>query len=475
MNKDLKNHLFHITETYKTNFSDKFCDIKAITPAGSNRKYFRITAEKNTVIAVYSENIAENETFLYYTSVFRELNLNVPKIYYVNESKTIYFVEDFGDELLLNIVEQRCDKEKFSDDLMDLYKKSISALAKMQILSGEEIDFSKSFSGEEFGKQAILMDLSYFKYYFLNVSGITYSENKLQNDFEKFANYLCRYENKYFMFRDFQARNIIIKNNEAYFIDYQGGRKGFLQYDLASLLYQAKAKIPNNVKEILLQHYIDEVRKYIDINKSEFIEEYYYLVYLRILQTLGAYGFRGLIEKRTHFVESIPYALANLKDLCQKNPVLEEYCELWKVLSALVNLTKYNRIEYTRLTVTVTSFSFKKGYPEDKTQNGGGFVFDCRGISNPGRFEKFKTQTGKDAEVIAYFKENSNIDEFVENAIHIVKPSIEDYLNRNFNSLCVSFGCTGGQHRSVYCAEKFAKDLLQNFKNIDIFVNHREQ
>ena len=446
--------------------------LEKITQAGSDRSYYRFVVEGHSYLGVYSENIAENETFLYYTSVFLELELNVPEVYYISPNKEVYFIEDFGDQLLLDVVAAK--KHKFDKSLINLYKKSISQLAKMQISAAGYIDFSKAYHISKFDKESILLDLNYFKYYFLKPSGIRFNEKKLQEDFESFAQLLSDTGDKFFMLRDFQARNILIKDGNPYFIDYQGGRKGAIQYDLASLLFQAKAQVPEEVKQELLYYYIEEINTYISVDKEKFIQQYYFYVYLRVLQVLGAYGLRGIIEKKAHSLESIPYALKNLRDLLADKPLLSVYTELSRVMYEVSESKTFDSVKYSEFTVNVCSFSYKKGLPEDKSGNGGGFVFDCRGIHNPGRYPEYKQLIGRDQSVIDFFKENSEIDTFVENAIQSIKPTVENYIERNFNSLMISFGCTGGRHRSVYCADQVAKYLKENY-SITVRLTHREQ
>lgn len=447
--------------------------IELITQAGSPRKYYRFYKNSDTILGVYSNNIPETETFLYFSEVFDSLEMNVPKIYFVSANKNCYFIEDFGDDLLLNIVEKEKRENGFSKRLIELYKKALSALARMQVTAAGYLDFSKSYSISEFDSQAISFDLNYFKYYFLNQTGINYDEKKLQDDFDSFANSLSSEGWKFFMFRDFQARNIIVKNGEPFFIDYQGGRKGAPEYDVASLLYQAKAAIPEKIKKDLLDYYFDQLSTYVNVDKQNFYNRYYSFVYLRIMQTLGAYGLRGLIENKQHFLDSIPFAISNLANLTKTNPVLSSYFELSRILDQVSMLTGFEKTIYSEFTINVFSFSYKKGIPKDKSGNGGGFVFDCRGIHNPGRYPEYKTKTGLDKEVIEFFKQSSEIDTFTENAIAIVKPTIENYIERGFNSLMIGFGCTGGQHRSVYCAEKITKFIRENYK-VSVNLEHRE-
>lgn len=471
--KNMDRHFDLLLTNYKRFYNTEPLRYKALTQAGSNRNYYRFFDNSGTVIGVYSENVAETETFLYYSEVFAKLNLNIPNIYHVSEDKKCYFIQDFGDQSLLSIVEKETKESGFNDHIIELYKKSISALVEIQIKPDSLIDFSKAYSIGEFDKQSILFDLNYFKYYFLNVSGVSYDEKLLAEDFEGLADFLDRTGDKHFMFRDFQGRNILIKDDKPYFIDYQGGRRGAIHYDLASLLYQAKAKVPENIKTDLLDYYLKEVSKYLVTDKVKFTEQFYYYSYLRVLQTLGAYGRRGLIEKKAHFLESIPFAINNLKLLLENQPVLYKYKELNRVLLELVKSKQFDLKKYDSFTINVMSFSYKKGLPNDPTGNGGGFIFDCRGILNPGRFPEYKSLTGRDREVIAFFENNTDIDIFIKDIIKLITPTIENYIDRNFNSLMLCFGCTGGQHRSVYCAENVFEYLKKNY-NINLVLTHRE-
>lgn len=448
--------------------------IKTITQAGSPRKYFRFTKNDNSVLGVYSENIEETETFLYYSDVFEKSGLNTPAVYKVSADKQCYFIQDFGDDLLLGLLEKEPVETRYSGKIADVYKKSLAALVKLQVVGASQIDYNKAYQINDFNEQAILFDLNYFKYYFLNRSGVTYNEKMLQDDFDNFAKSLADEGPKLFMFRDFQARNIVVKDNEPYFIDYQGGRRGAPEYDAVSLLYQAKAALPENFRNELRDFFFSELNKCIRLEYKDFCDRFYKYVYLRVMQTLGAYGLRGLIENKQHFVESIPFALRNLSELLKLHAFSYDYPELLRVLRLLAGSSLFENKVFDVFTVQVFSFSFKKGIPNDSTGNGGGFVFDCRGIHNPGRYAEYKTKTGKDQEVIDFFKANSDIDIFFENAVNVVKPTIENYIERGFNSLMISFGCTGGQHRSVYCAEAMAKYIGENYA-ANVVLVHREQ
>ncbi len=460
-----------LTEFYKETYKIIPDSIQPISQAGSPRSYFRFFNNKSSILGVYTENIAETETFLYYSEVFSKLKLNTPEVYAVSEDKTCYFIEDFGDDLLLDLLLKRKTEDFIPREIKDLYKKSLSALINMQVKASESIDFEKAYSIKEFNAQSIIFDLNYFKYYFLNPCGISYNEKKLQDDFEEFASQLEQTNLKLFMFRDFQARNILVKNNEVYFIDYQGGRLGAPEYDLVSLLYQAKAELSEDAKLELKDYYFSNLSKHFTINKKDFDASFFRYAYLRVLQTFGAYGLRGLIEKKQHFLDSIVFAIKNLNSLLNLHSLGDGLFELKRILKELGQTNKFEKLIFDEFTVQVCSFSFKKGFPDDKSGNGGGFVFDCRGIHNPGRYPEYRSQTGKDKAVIEFFKTKTDIDDFVEKAKLTVNSTILNYKERGFNSLMINFGCTGGRHRSVYCAEAMAKYIKEEFE-VSVVLNH---
>ncbi len=450
-----------------------------IPMSGGDRRYFRLKTATNSYIACYNNNIKENETFFYFTNHFRRYQVPLPKVISINEAKDIYLLQDLGTDSLLDVLEQKGHTE----EVKGLFKKSLHQLAKMQILGGESLDYSHCLTAKEFGKQAILSDLLYFKYYFVDTLKIPYDKQQLIEDFEDLSTYLTKTEYKFFMFRDFQSRNIIIKDSEVNFIDYQGGMKGALQYDVASLLWQAKAELSDSWKTELLQYYIGCINEHLPnkVNEEVFINQYNGYVLIRLLQVLGAYGFRGLFERKAHFLSSIPLALKNLKWFIENKKVGIICPALEKILSYITTeetIAKFETIkanEQTPLLVKVKSFSYKKsGIPKDETENGGGFVFDCRGILNPGRFDDYKPLTGRDKEVQDFLEQRTLMPDFLNNIYNIVDISIEDYIKRGFESLAINFGCTGGQHRSVYAAEQVARHLRNKYK-VKIELEHIEQ
>jgi len=443
--------------------------IDKLPQAGSDRQYYRIKTEGNCYIATVGKNIKENKTFIYFSRVFTKLRLTTPQVYAVSEDQSTYIQQDFGTQSLLDVV----DAKGLTDEVFKLYQKSLKQLAALQVKAQKEVDFSRCLTNSEFGKEAILADLLYFKYYFLDTLAKPYDKQKLLNDFNKLSDFLTGSAYQTFMFRDFQGRNIMIgASDEVNFIDYQGGMKGAPQYDAASLLWQARANLPDAWKEKLLTDFIGyfENETGEKVNADLFKKQYYGFVLIRLLQVLGAYGFRGLFERKAHFLTSIPLALKNLNEfLSNHNPGIE-LSELDKVLQICISneiigqFTPFQATDETPLLVTINSFSYKKGIPSDSSENGGGFVFDMRGILNPGRFIEYKTLSGLDKPVKDFLEQQTQMPVFINSVFTLIDISVTDYLKRGFASLMINFGCTGGQHRSVYAAEALARHLKNKFK-----------
>jgi aminoglycoside/choline kinase family phosphotransferase len=460
--------------------------VDLLPQSGSERRYFRLHAaepegsdKNNSVIGTYGANSKENETFIYFSNHFREKSLAVPEILAVSEDGFFYLQEDFGDISLLYHLESK----GFTDEVYELFKKSLESLAKLQVNGDEGLDYNQCLTNKEFGKQAIMADLLYFKYYFLDALRKPYDKQKLIDDFEALSNYLTHTEYKYFMFRDFQSRNIMVTDdNEIHFIDYQGGMKGAPQYDVASMLWQARANLPDAWKENLLDDYLNSFEITIGqpIDRNVFRSQYNGFVLIRLLQVLGAYGFRGLFERKAQFLTSIPLALKNLKEFFyHQNPGIS-VPEFKKVLDIclsdeiILQFTPTLATEKTPLLIKIRSFSYRKEIPADNSGNGGGFVFDCRGILNPGRIDSMKTQTGRDKEVKDFLEQQTKMPEFLNSIFDIVDITVEEYIKRDFESLMISFGCTGGQHRSVYAADAMARHLKNKFK-VKFELLHIEQ
>ena len=436
--------------------------------SGSNRHYYRLTDNNNqSVLAVYNTDVAENRTYITYTQTFANAGVNVPKVFDHDESLQYYLVEDIGNEQLYNLVTKA--EGNLNAELISLYSNVLADLAKMQIVAGKNIDYTLCIGSPVFDQKAVEWDLNYFKYCYLKLAHINFDEQKLETDFETIKNAIANIDNQYFMYRDFQSRNIMLKDGNPYYIDFQGGKRGPLMYDVASLLYQAKAKLSEEIRNLLFDKYIESAKKLIDIDKAKLYKEFKIFALIRTLQVLGAYGYRGYYEHKKHFIESIPFALKNLKNLLALNLLpLPHLCEI----ANAIEITEPEADSYNGLTITVVSFSYKKGIPTDP-ENGGGFVFDCRGQHNPGRYDEYKMLTGLDKPVIDFLQKHSTIDTFLQQAIDLVAPTIEKYIERDFTKLMVCFGCTGGQHRSVYCAQNFA-DKIKTKYNVRIKLIHRE-
>lgn len=451
--------------------------IDKLPQAGSDRHYFRIHTPGKNYIATYGTNLKENETFIYFSDQFATQQLPTSHILYVSDDKSCYIQEDFGNDCLLD----KLQEHGFTTEVYELYKESLAQLALLQVKGHEVIDYSKCLTNAEFGKQAIMADLLYFKYYFLDALAKPYDKQKLIDDFEALSNYLSHTEYKYFMFRDFQSRNIMISDDEnVHFIDYQGGMNGAPQYDVASLLWQAKANLPDDWKNYLLEDYMNAFEKVVDkpLDRDIFSSQYHGYVLIRLLQVLGAYGFRGLFERKAHFLTSIPLALKNLKWFVENQSLGIVVPEFKKVLGYCISdeviqqFTPIQATEETPLLVSINSFSFiKTGYPKDETKNGGGFVFDMRGLLNPGRYEEYKYLSGLDKPVKDFLEQQTKMPEFLNSVYSIIDISVEDYIKRGFENLVINLGCTGGQHRSVYAAEAIARHLKNKFK-VKIVLEH---
>ena len=483
---DIQNILAELTRS----IGESPNEILPIAESGSARKYYRIITDKRSLIGTYSNNIEENEAFLTFSKHFHDLGLNVPEVFAVNEERTCYLQSDFGDDNLFAHVQKALIANSgpstssgtlasYSENVIELYKKALSHLVKLQVLGHQGLDYSKAYPTERFDRQAIIDDLNYFKYYFVKPhEEIDFNETRLGKDFEAFADFVSQAPCDFFMYRDFQSRNIMVKDGELYFIDFQGGRKGPLNYDVVSLLYQVKAQIPQAVRDELVEYYKAELSQYLSPEAVKFDIYQPYFVYLRLMQVLGAYGFRGLIQKKSHFIESIPYALHEIEALSKATP-LTAYPELQSVISQLNKLdAKYAALiapPAGKLTVTINSFSFRKGYPADFSGNSGGFVFDCRALPNPGREPEFKTKTGRDWEVIDYLMAKPPVHVFLDHVKGIVSQSVDNYIERHFSNLMISFGCTGGQHRSVFFAQTIYDWLKATYPDIHIKLNHIER
>ncbi len=467
---DYKKELIRLFEKWA---GEKIIACSPMPLSGSSREYFRIKSESKTAIGAYNSDKRENRAFLYLSNHFKKYKLSVPEIFSAKTSSNIYLQEDLGNDTLFSILEKHDEKNRFDPSIISLYKKVLAELPRFQIQASKKLDYKICYPRAKFDRQSMMWDLNYFKYNFLKPSNILFDEQKLEDDYHAFTNFLLSAHYKYFMYRDFNSRNVMIVNDQPYFIDYQGGRKGALQYDVASLLFDSKANIPFDLREELLDHYLSEAKKITVLDRREFLKYYNGYVLIRLMQMFGAYGYRGFFESKTHFLRSIPFAQNNLKWLMENHKTKIKLPEMFQVLEQIVEsdaLKKYDWPKHLNgLTVSINSFSYRKRLPQDLSGNGGGFVFDCRALPNPGRYEQYKTLTGKDKPVRDFLEAQAETNKFLEDVYSLVDESIKNYLQRGFTDLMINFGCTGGQHRSVYCAEQTERHIKNNFEiNINL-------
>jgi aminoglycoside/choline kinase family phosphotransferase len=462
-----------IKQFAERHITGEIANIIPLQQAGSDRIYYRIETNNQSYICCYSLHIAESKQFINFTNHFKEIGILVPNVIATNEDCSMYLLDDLGPTCLLDIVLQ----EGESNRVRSLYQQCIIQLVELQMQA--KVDFDETLASTSFDKTQILADLNYFKYYFLDLQKISYNKVALTKEFDNLSSALASISPTQFMYRDFQARNIMVKNDEVYFIDYQGGMQGPSQYDVASLLWQAKANFSSTFKNEMLDFYINTYAKHKEIDENKCREDFSKLVLIRLLQVLGAYGLRGTIEGKKHFLTSIPQGLENIGTWMQLY-TLQEYPCILSILHTLSSNTfkqKFmivEKVEKEGLEIKVQSFSYKKGMPVDNTDNGGGFVFDCRGILNPGRFEEHKKQTGRDKPVMDFLEQKTKMPEFLETVKQLISISIDDYIARGFKNLMISFGCTGGQHRSVYSTDAIAAFIKEKYK-LEPTVYHIEQ
>ena len=455
-------------------------EVSAIKGSASNRQYFRLADGEYSCIGAIGTDADENKAFLTLARHFKSAGLPVPELYAVSEDGMAYIQEDLGDTILYSMLVD-AGKTCTQDEVEEMFCKTVALLPKFQFEGGRGLDWSVCYPEPSFSRRMVMFDLNYFKYCFLKPSGLEFNEVRLQQEFEKLADDLMggsdvqEYMGDTFLYRDFQSRNIMIRDGQPYFIDFQGGRRGPVYYDLASFVWQPRAGFSNRFRHKLVDVYMSAASAYMAVERAEFDKTLDRFILFRLLQLLGCYGFRGLVENKAAFMTSIPLTMNLLRE--QLTRCDWPYPYLVDVLQRLTQLKKFHTFatDDGRLTVKVSSFSYHKGLPLDLSGNGGGYVFDCRSIHNPGRYEPYKKLTGRDEPVIKFLEEDGEVFQFLEHVYGVVDPHVETYSRRGFNSLMVSFGCTGGQHRSVYCAESLASHLRSKYPDINIVLSHREQ
>lgn len=476
-----KQYFNELTKLFETWSEEKALTFEQLPQSGSYREYYRISGPSKKAIGTYNTDLKENIAFITFSKHFSEKGIPAPSIYAVGSGRT-YLISDLGDTTLFNLLKERRKKTKvFPGTAIELYKKALELLPRLQITASSGLNYDVCYPRQAFDRQSMMWDLNYFKYYFLKLARISFDEQLLENDYSNLCDFLLKADHDYFLYRDFQSRNIMISENQLYFIDYQGGRKGALQYDVASLLYDSKANIPQEIKNLLLQHYLKSLHNYLDYEEEEFLRYYHGFALIRLMQAMGAYGFRGFYERKTEFLQSIPYALKQMKVLIEKYDLPIELPHLYDTLQRMLEskqLKKYTQElkSASPLNVDITSFAYKYGIPKNQHDHGGGFVFDCRFLTNPGRYDQYKNLTGKDRQVIEFLQTEGETDSFLHATYEILDQAIEKFLSRGFTDMQVSFGCTGGQHRSVYCAENLNYYLIDKYGGQVIpALNHREK
>lgn len=486
--------------------------VERLAEQGSNRTYYRLADEDGrTVIGVIGTSRDEDHAFVYLSRHFTRRQLPVPQILAVSDDELCYLQTDLGERSLFDAI--RGGREaggRYNQEEKQLLVNTIRELPNMQLRGARGLDWSNCYPQPEFDQESVLFDLNYFKYCFLKATELDFHELKLEANFRLFAKDLTSESMDCFLYRDFQARNVMLDAaGHPYFIDFQGGRKGPFYYDLASFLWQASAHYSFKLRRELVYEYYESLKNYTEVpSKRHFVQRLSLFVLFRTLQVLGAYGFRGYFERKKHFIDSIPPAIQNLRDLLKLGERAFPYPYMLDMLRRLTELPQLARIEQPALNRTdglkiadtniyfahpqdgpatfskydgkgplkvhVFSFSYRKGIPEDPSGNGGGYVFDCRSTHNPGRYEPYKKLTGLDEPVIRFLEDDGEILEFLQSVYRLADHHVARYMQRGFTSLQFCFGCTGGQHRSVYSAQHLAEHINRKF-GVEVEIIHREQ
>lgn len=519
-----------LLDLYQAHFGRRPEAIVDLRADGSNRSLYRLIGPDGaSVIGVWGPDADENRAFVSFSRSLRGINLPVPEIHAVDEHAGIYIEEDLGDTTLFAALTAIRADENFPERITTIYRDVVRLLPRVQVEGGRVIDYSLAYPCTEFDRQSMMWDLNYFKYHFMKLARIPFNEARLERDFNHLCDVLLQADRSNFLYRDFQSRNIMLREGVPWLIDYQGGRRGALHYDIASLLYDAKADIPDELRDQLLGEYLDALGQYVQVDHEQFTELYRCFVLIRIMQAMGAYGYRGFFEGKPHFLASVPYAIANIEKLLKRGLPLE-MPELRIVLERIahsnlreqvgengtgeIGLARHDHDNVKQsaaasatslmnghvgppsssqaipaksdepkkdaegagvLAVTITSFSYRRGYPAETSAHGGGFVFDCRALHNPGRYEPYKALCGRDTDVVEFLEREEKVGEFWNNVRGLVNNAVDNYLERGFSNLSIAFGCTGGQHRSVYFAERLARYLRERYPQVDVTLAHREE
>jgi aminoglycoside/choline kinase family phosphotransferase len=469
----------HMLRLYQDVFGAEPAHVLAVPADGSARSYHRLVgSDGQTVIGAVGPEPEENRAFWSYSQAFRGIGLNVPELFAIDREAGVWLMEDLGDTTLFSALDAAREEfgERFPSEILARYRRVVEVLPRFQVEGHRVVDYSVAYPRGAFDRQSILWDLNYFKYHFLKLAHVPFREAPLERDFQALIDFLLEADTDHFLYRDFQSRNIMLRDGEPWFIDYQGGRRGALQYDVASLLYDAKADLPDSARAELLDHYLDALGELVDLDRDAFVARYPGYVLVRILQAMGAYGYRGFFEQKVRFLKSVPYAAKNIAGILERGLPLE-LPEVEAVFRRIVDRWSGDSDSPARtdgLHVNIHSFSYRRGYPDDESGHGGGFVFDCRALPNPGRQARYEALTGLDSDVASFIERLPEASRFWEGVRSMTDAQIESYLARRFWSLSIAFGCTGGQHRSVYFAERTAAHLRERFPDVTVSVVHRE-
>ena len=469
-----------IVRLFEQRFGAPPQSILEVAGDGSQRRYFRLVGDDlTTAVGAIGPDADENRAFFAFTDAFRSIGLPVPELYGRNDAAHVWLLEDLGDTTLFSALSTAREAEGglFPDSIRPVYERVVELLPHFQVEGGRVVDYGAAYPRAAFDRQSILWDLNYFKYHFLKLAHVPFNEQRLENDFQKLADFLLEADTGHFLYRDFQSRNIMLRDDGPRFIDYQGGRRGAPQYDIASLLYDAKAAIPDTVREHLLTRYIEALSGLMPVDEARFRELFRGYVLVRIMQAMGAYGYRGFFERKPRFLQSVPFAARNI-DLILARGLPVRLPEIEAVFRRIVELwaDRKGTIEpRPGLQLVVTSFSYRRGYPDDAGGHGGGFVFDCRALPNPGRHLEYADLCGRDADVVDYIEAYPELERFWQGVRSLVDAQIREYVRRGFNSLTVNFGCTGGQHRSVYLSERLTRHVREHFSDVGVHLLHREE
>ncbi len=475
-----------IVALFTRTFGRAPASVTRLAADGSQRLYYRLSGdEPASVIGAYGPDPDENRAFLSFSRAFRGAGLPVPEIYAADEPRRIWLEEDLGDLTLFQMVAaaraagaaaaaRESAPGTFPPEVVEAYERALEVLPRFQAEGARVVDFAAAYPRAAFDAQSMLWDLNYFKYHFLKLAHVAFNEQRLEDDFHRLIEHLLTADTGYFLYRDFQSRNILLRDGEPWFVDYQGGRRGAAQYDVASLLYDAKADVPEAVRAHLLEHYLDTLTALTRTDRARFLETYRGYVLIRILQAMGAYGYRGFFERKVRFLESVPYAARNVAGLLDAGlPV--RLPELEAVLRDVIAAWADRASPVTPpqgLSVHVASFSYRDGWPPDESGHGGGHVFDCRWLPNPGRLPELAGLTGRDAPIVRFLEAIPETEAFWGHVAALVDAHIANFRERNFSDLSVAFGCTGGQHRSVYFAERLARHLGERHPGVTVHLRH---